>query len=79
MIKVTLSEFIFIGMALGVVLVCLVWLNAVFRDQRSIRRERSHLFLCRICGCAYQSATSDDVTVCPACNTPNERRQMDAI
>lgn len=79
MIKVTLSQLIFIGMILGIVTVGFLWLHAVLRDRRTHKRARSNVRLCRICGCAYQPPSNEDVTVCPVCDTPNERHQMDAI
>lgn len=79
MIKVTLSQLIFAGMFLGIIVVGVLWLHAVWRDRRTSKRVRSSITLCRICGCAYQPTTKDDVTLCPVCDTPNERHQMDAI
>lgn len=79
MIKVTLSQLIFIGMILGIAVVGVIWLHAVWRDRRTHKRARSNIVLCRICGSAYQPAARDDVTICPVCDTPNERHQLDAI
>lgn len=78
MIKVSLSDLILIGMALGVLLVCVLWILAVLGERRLHRRSRAQVVFCRICGSAYQ-ITNVDVSVCPVCNTPNERNTMDAI
>ena len=79
MIKVSLSEIILIGMALGVILVCALWVVAVLGERRANRRIRDNVVFCRICGSAYQTANGNDTSVCPICNTPNEKNTMDAI
>ena len=79
MIKVSLSDLILIGMALGVVLVCTLWVVAVIRDRRLSQRIRNHTVFCRICGSAYQTESTTEVTVCPVCKTPNEKNTMSAI
>ena len=80
MIKVTLSDLILIGMALGVVLVCALWVVAVLGERRTNRRIKSNVVFCRICGSAYQPAGApNEISVCPVCRTPNERNTMDAI
>ena len=79
MIKVSLSDLILIGMALGVVLVCALWVFAVIRDRRYSLRIRNNTVFCRICGSAYQTESSNDVTLCPVCKTPNEKNTMSAI
>ena len=78
MIKVSLSDLILIGMALGVVLVCVLWVVAVLGERRASRRIRNNVVFCRICGSAYQAANGD-ISVCPICSTPNEKNTMDAI
>lgn len=79
MIKVSLGELILIGMALGVLLVCWLWAVHVLRERKRERRTRTNLVLCRICGAVYPHATGGDLSVCPACGTPNERNTLDAI
>ena len=79
MIKVSLSDLILIGMALGVVLVCALWVVAVLGDRRTSKRTRSHVVFCRICGSGYPTANGGDISVCPVCGTPNEKNTMDAI
>lgn len=79
MIKVSLSDLILIGMAGGVILVCALWTIAVIRDRRLNRRIRSNIVFCRICGSAYHNENPSDISVCPVCQTPNERNTMSAI
>lgn len=80
MIKVTLSDLILIGMALGVVLVCALWVIAVLGERRMNRRIKSNVVFCRICGSAYQTVGgTHEISVCPICKTPNEKNTMDAI
>ena len=80
MIKVTLSDLILIGMALGVVLVCALWIVAVFGERRTNRRMSSNVVFCRICGSAYQTTgATNQISICPVCKTPNEKNTMDAI
>ena len=79
MIKVSLGDLILVGMALGVALVCVLWVLAVLGERRANRRIRNNVVFCRICGSAYPTANGGDVTVCPVCGSPNERNTMDAI
>ncbi|MBX7207355.1 MAG: hypothetical protein K1X78_03495 [Verrucomicrobiaceae bacterium] len=79
MIKVTLSDLILIGMAIGVVFVCMQWVLAVLAERRASRRISDNVVFCRICGSAYQVEKHADITICPVCRTPNERNTMDAI
>lgn len=80
MIKVALSDLILIGMALGVVLVCALWVVAVLGERRANRRSSSNVVFCRICGSAYQTGgVANEISVCPICRTPNEKNTMDAI
>lgn len=79
MIKVSLGDLILIGMAMGVVLVCVLWMIAVLGERRANRRIRDNVVFCRICGSAYQTVNGGEISVCPICRTPNERNTMDAI
>lgn len=79
MIKVTLSQLIFLGMAIGVTLVCLLWVIAVVSQRRKERKTRSNIISCRICGCTYANTTGADASVCPSCRTPNERNPLAPI
>lgn len=79
MIKVSLGDLILIGMALGVTLVCLLWLIAVFHERRKHRRVSISTNLCRICGCAYPGPPTTDITICPACGAANEHNALEPI
>lgn len=73
MIRVTLSQLIFIGMVIGVAMVCFLWLVAVVADRRRDRKTRANIISCRICGCMYANSEGSEVSVCPSCQTPNEK------
>lgn len=79
MIKVSLSDLILISMALGVSLVCVLWVLAVMGERRRERRNRGNVVRCRICGSVYQNPGAAAISTCPACLTPNEKNRLDAI
>jgi hypothetical protein len=71
MIPVSLSELIMLGMALGIVLLGVLWLIAVWRERREEKRAHANLVSCRICGRVYEMA-GQKITACPSCGSLNE-------
>ena len=71
MIPVSLSTLVMLGMAVGVALLGVLWLIAVWRERRGERRERADLVHCRICGNIYEK-TDKKITACPSCGSLNE-------
>ena len=78
MINVSLSQLILVCMAIGIVIVVIGWLASTLRQRRREMQRRKGVILCRICGVRYEGG-NEDMTVCPACETPNESRPPDLI
>ncbi|MDB6074159.1 MAG: hypothetical protein JWO89_1799 [Verrucomicrobiaceae bacterium] len=78
MINVSLSELILLSMALGLAIVVIGWLVSSIRVRRRELQRRKGVVLCRICGVRYEGG-NEDMTICPACETPNESRPPDLI
>ncbi len=78
MINVSLSELILLSMALGLAIVAIGWLVSSVRVRRREVQRRKGVILCRICGVRYEGG-NEDMTICPACETPNESRPPDLI
>ncbi len=78
MINVSLSELVLIVLAAGVLLVVAGWVISTIRARRRELQRRKGVILCRICGVRYEGG-SEDMTICPACETPNESRPPDLI
>ncbi|MDB6140854.1 MAG: hypothetical protein JWO94_3926 [Verrucomicrobiaceae bacterium] len=78
MINVSLSELILLSMAIGLVIVVIGWMVSTVRVRRREVQRRKGVILCRICGVRYEGG-SEDMTICPACETPNESRPPDLI
>jgi hypothetical protein len=72
MIQVTLTTLVLLGMAVGVVLLGIIWLIAVWRERRVENRARQDLVGCRICGHVYENAEKRPVSACPQCGSLNE-------
>lgn len=60
-----------LGMALGVAVLGLLWLIAVWRERRGERRMRADLVHCRICGNIYENK-EQKISACPSCGSLNE-------
>ncbi len=71
MIPVSLSMLIMLGMALGIVLLGVLWLIAVWRERRDEKRAHANLVSCRICGSVYEKI-SKKISACPSCGSLNE-------
>ncbi|MCE9519206.1 MAG: hypothetical protein K8R87_06620 [Verrucomicrobia bacterium] len=71
MIPVSLSTLVMLGMALGVVLLGVLWLIAVWRERHGEKRTRADLVSCRICGSIYEN-TDKKISACPSCGSLNE-------
>lgn len=78
MINVSLSELVLIILAAGLVLVIVGWVISTIRARRREVQRRKGVILCRICGVRYEGG-NEDMTICPACETPNESRPPDLI
>jgi hypothetical protein len=78
MINVSLSELILLSMALGLTIVVIGWVVSSVRVRRREVQRRKGVVLCRICGVRYEGG-NEDMTICPACETPNESRPPDLI
>ncbi len=78
MINVSLSHLILLSMAIGLALVAVGWVaSTIRRSQREVQRRKG-VILCRICGVRYEGG-NEDISICPACQTPNESRPPDLI
>lgn len=78
MINTNLSGLILLSMALGLAIVVVGWVVSTVRVRRREVQRRKGVILCRICGVRYEGG-SEDITICPACETPNESRPPDLI
>ena len=77
-IDVSLSGMVLLCLALGLVLVCLWWIVGVTGVRRQETRKHKGVIMCRICGVHYESE-EEEITTCPACATPNERKPVEEI
>ena len=78
MINVSLSGLILVCLALGLSFLVISWLVSSVRVKRREVQRRKGVILCRICGIRYEGG-NEDITICPACETPNESRPPDLI
>jgi len=72
MIHVSLTTLLLLGMVVGIALLGVIWLMAVFSERRHEGRIREDLVHCRICGHIYENAKRKHVTACPRCGSQNE-------
>ena len=81
MIPISLSSLIILFMAMGVTTVCVLWFHSFWRDRKREVYRRRIAVQCRICGTAYACGPKRKaaVTVCPVCQTPNERNKLQQI
>ncbi len=78
MINVTLSHLILLCMAIGLAMVLAGSVSTLLRRKRREVQRRKGVILCRICGVRYEGG-NEDISICPACQTPNESRPPDLI
>jgi hypothetical protein len=81
MIPVPLSTLIFLFLAVGMTVVCGLWFWTFLRERRRETHRRHIAVQCRICSTAYMRDPKDKnpVTICPVCQTPNERTRLRPI
>lgn len=78
MINISLSGLIIFCVCLPLIVLALSWLVSSLRVRHRERQRRKGVILCRICGVRYEGG-NEDMTLCPACATPNEARPPDLI
>jgi len=78
MINVSLSHMILLSMAVGLAFVVIGFIVNTMRRRRREVQLRKGVILCRICGVRYEGG-NEDISICPACQTPNESRPPDLI
>lgn len=83
MIPISLGGLILVSMAMGIVLVFALWVIGVRGVRRIEKRRFRGVVTCRICSVRYEAESNqsapDDVTICPACGTPNELKPQGII
>ena len=72
MIPVSLTTLLIIGLAVGVLLLGLLWVLAVLFQRRHEKRVQQHVVQCRICGIVYDNIEKKPVSACPSCGSLNE-------
>lgn len=72
MIPVSLTTLLIIGLAVGVLLLGMLWLVAVLSQRRNEKRAHIHFVQCRICGNIYDNLDKKPVSACPSCGSLNE-------
>lgn len=71
MIGVSFGELMIVCVGLGIGFVSLWWALAVRRVHKVETQKHAGVITCRICSVRYEPST-DEVSICPACGTPNE-------
>lgn len=72
MVHVSLTTLLMLGMIVGLVLLGIFWMYAVWKQRRLEGRARQDLISCRICGNIYENAARSPMTACPQCGSLNE-------
>ncbi len=72
MIPVSLATLLIIGLAVGVLLLGLLWLLAVMTQRRHEKKVHQHFVQCRICGNIYDNPDRKTMSACPSCGSLNE-------
>lgn len=72
MIPVSLTTLLLAGMCVGVALLGVFWIAAVWKERRTENRARADLVHCRICGFIYENGENKTVSACPQCGSLNE-------
>lgn len=73
MIRVDLSQLVFIYLFLFVSFVCFVWLTYEWGKQRREKLALRNRLRCNICGLEFEDATPTPLPRCPRCGSLNER------
>ncbi|MBK8093234.1 MAG: hypothetical protein IPK32_14910 [Verrucomicrobiaceae bacterium] len=81
MIPIHLSDLIFLFVAVGLGVVCSLWFYTFIRERRRETHRRRVAIQCRMCSTAYtrDPAEKNSVTICPICQTPNDRPRLRPI
>jgi rRNA maturation endonuclease Nob1 len=79
MIPVSLTTLLIIGLAVGVLLLGLLWLLAVTSQRRHEKKVQQFLVQCRICGNIYDNPDKKTMSACPSCGSLNEATHTRAI
>ncbi len=79
MIGISLSHLIILVMITGILLIGVLWLVSFWQERRREIHHRRVAIQCRICGCGYVCGVEDDLSVCPMCDSRNERHRSNAL
>lgn len=73
MIRVDLSQLVFIYLVLFVSTVFAIWLGYEWRKQRREKLALRNRLRCSMCGLAFEDASATPLPKCPRCGSLNER------
>ncbi|MCX5677864.1 MAG: hypothetical protein NTY76_02030 [Candidatus Omnitrophica bacterium] len=74
MIKLTISNIIFLYALFSVIIILIVWIVSGYRQtKRVLPKEVEHIWKCSICFNTYVDSKHDDISVCPLCGSYNKR------
>lgn len=79
MMNLTLSEFFWIYLSLGLCVITFFALLIWRGDARRAKADRKSLVHCRMCTAIYEDLSSDELTRCPKCGRKNMRHRVSSV
>lgn len=74
MIRLTVSNVIFLYTLFSVVITLVVWIISGYRlPRRVLPKEVEYIWKCSVCFNTYIDSKHDDISVCPLCGSYNKR------
>ena len=79
MIRVPLTDLVFIYLYLFLAAIAVGWLLDRRRQRRRRRRALLFRLRCAICGFEFEDHSTSSLPNCPRCGRPNERVAIDTL
>jgi rRNA maturation endonuclease Nob1 len=74
MIKLTISNLIFVYTLCSVIMILGVWVVSNYKDSKRVSpKDIDYIWKCSICFNAYVDSKQEDISICPLCGSYNKR------
>ncbi len=74
MIKLNISNLIFLYTFFSVIIILIIWVVAGYRTMKIFSpKEVSYIWKCAVCAHVYVDSVHEDISMCPLCGSYNKR------
>jgi rRNA maturation endonuclease Nob1 len=80
MIRLSISNIIFLYIICSVIITLAVWVAANYRrDRKAVVKGLEHIWKCSVCFNDYIDSKHDAISVCPVCGSYNKKDEEKGV